>query len=92
LETHYGAPAIIYTGPNFWNHALREHLPGHPLWVAQYEVSEPTVPDGWSGWTFWQYTEQWQPPGTTGPIDGSLFNGDALRLDGLRLPTPQGAD
>lgn len=86
LEVHYGRPAIIYTGPNFWDHAMREHFPGRPLWVAQYEVPAPTVPDGWSAWTFWQYTETWQPPGTAAPIDGSVFNGDGAGLEALRLP------
>lgn len=87
LEAHYGQPAIIYTGPDFWNHAMRQHFPGHPLWVAQYGVSAPTVPDGWSSWTLWQYTETWQPPGAKAPIDGNVFNGDAASLQLLRLPS-----
>lgn len=88
LEAHYGQPAIIYTGPSFWDHAMRQHFPGHPLWVAQYGVPAPTVPDGWSAWTFWQYTETWHPSGTTAPIDGSVFNGDATSLQALQLPSP----
>lgn len=86
LEAHYGRPAIIYTGPNFWNHAMRQHFPGRPLWVAQYGVSAPTVPEGWSTWTLWQYTETWQPPGAMAPIDGNVFNGDATSLRTLLLP------
>jgi lysozyme len=83
LEAHYGQAPIIYTGPNFWDHAMREHFPTHPLWVAEYNVSAPTLPDGWSTWAFWQYTETWQPPGTTAPIDGSVFNGDEANLQAL---------
>lgn len=86
LQAHYGQPAIIYTGPNFWDHSMRAHFPDHPLWVAQYGVSAPTLPDGWSAWTFWQYTETWQPPGTVAPIDGSYFNGDAASLQALVVP------
>jgi lysozyme len=87
LEAHYGQPPIIYTGPNFWDHTMREHFPNHPLWVAQYDVSAPTLPDGWSAWAFWQYTETWQPPGTTAPIDGSVFNGDETSLQALLVPS-----
>jgi len=91
LEAHYGQAPIIYTGPNFWDHSMREHFPDHPLWVAQYDVSAPTLPDGWSAWTFWQYTETWQPPGTTAPIDGSVFNGDEAGLQGLLIPASAAA-
>jgi len=90
LEAHYGQPPIIYTGPSFWDSAMRDHFPGHPLWVAQYNVSAPTVPDGWDRWTFWQYTESARPPGTTAPIDGSVFNGDDTALQSL-LIAPTGA-
>lgn len=91
LEAHYGQAPIIYTGPNFWDHAMQEHFPDHPLWVAQYNVSAPTLPDGWSTWTFWQYTENWQPPGTTTPIDGSVFNGDETKLQALLISSPGAA-
>ncbi|MEN8895592.1 MAG: glycoside hydrolase family 25 protein [Yoonia sp.] len=83
LENHYGVKPIIYTGPNFWNHALAEHLPDYPLWIAQYETQKPKIPTGWSDWTMWQFTEKQMVAGINGPVDGSRFNGDNTDLANL---------
>lgn len=86
LEQHYGRRPIIYTGPKFWEHAMREHLPGNRLWIAQYGVPEPTVPPQWKSWSFWQYTERLKLPGAPTPLDGSWFNGGAEALRSLVIP------
>lgn len=86
LTAHYGSRPIIYTGPRFWEHVMKEHLPGNPLWIAEYDVKSPTVPPEWSQWTFWQYTHTLAMPGAETDLDGSLFNGDPMALKALLLP------
>ncbi|WP_245818964.1 glycoside hydrolase family 25 protein [Marivita hallyeonensis] len=81
LEDHYGMKPIIYTGPDFWTHVMKEHLPHYPLWIAQYGVDTPEIPDGWGNWTLWQYTDAHVVPGINGETDGNHFNGG---IDDLR--------
>ncbi|EDZ40651.1 putative cell-wall lytic enzyme [Rhodobacteraceae bacterium HTCC2083] len=81
LEDHYGFKPIIYTGTNFWDHVMKEHLPNYRLWIAQYGADSPTIPDGWHTWTIWQHTETQIVSGINGNTDGSRFNGD---IDDLR--------
>ena len=77
LEAHYGHAPIIYTGPNFWDHAMKESLPGKRLWIADYNVDHPEIPDGWNDWTIWQYTDSFDLSGVNGEVDASYFNGSA---------------
>ena len=76
---------IIYTGPNFWDHVMKEHLPDYPLWVAEYGADTPSIPDGWQSWTMWQYTETQLVPGVDGNTDGSRFNGHLEDLQSVLL-------
>ncbi|MEP5729646.1 MAG: GH25 family lysozyme [Sulfitobacter sp.] len=86
LEEHYGSKPIIYTGPVFWEHAMKEHLPAYPLWIAQYGTDAPTIPDGWQNWTFWQYSDAHTVPGIDGNTDANHFNGDIEDLRSMLLP------
>lgn len=86
LEDHYGSKPIIYTGPNFWEHVMKEHLPSYPLWIAEYGKDTPTIPDGWQSWTMWQFTEKNTVPGITGPTDGNHFNGGMTDLRSVLIP------
>ncbi len=83
LEEYYGHRPIIYTGERFWEHVMREHLPGYKLWIAHYGVPRPTVPPEWSGWNFWQFTEECMVEGVEKKVDCSYFNGSENEL--LRL-------
>ncbi len=89
IEAHYGTRPIIYTGPAFWDHVMKEVLPDYPLWVAEYGTDAPTIPDGWQTWTLWQYTETRSVKGIDGHTDSSHFNGnlDALRKVLLAAPS-----
>lgn len=86
LEDHYGSKPIIYTGPNFWEHVMKEHLPSYPLWIAEYGKDTPTIPDGWQSWTMWQFTEKNTVPGVSGPTDGNHFNGGMTDLHSVLIP------
>ena len=86
LEQHYGRHPIIYTGRKFWEHAMREHFPRNQLWIAEYDVDEPTIPVEWADWSFWQYTEELTVPGVPTAVDGTYFNGDAKSLRAILIP------
>lgn len=71
---------MIYTAPNFWNSLGSSGFGGYPLWVAEYEVSQPTLPSGWTFWDFWQYSESGQVSGITGAVDLDVFSGPLSAL------------
>lgn len=74
LESHYGVKPIIYSGLNFAN----EYITGfgeYPLWLAEYEVDQPRLPEGWSNWTFWQWAQSGSTDGINGAVDTDRFNG-----------------
>jgi len=85
LEKHFKAKPIIYTGTKFWEHAMKEHLPGYQLWIAEYGVDEPTIPEEWQTWTFWQFTEEDHVAGIPTVVDGSHFHGKPHDLRNLTL-------
>ena len=79
LEAHYGVKPILYTSPNFWNQNLNDRFGDHPLWVAEYGVDAPKLPEGWGAWHLWQFEENATVPGVEKSADVSHVNrsGDA---------------
>jgi lysozyme len=75
LQQASGRTPMIYTGPGFWNGLGTTAFGGYPLWVAEYGVSQPTVPKGWASWAFWQHSESGTVPGIQGAVDLNVFNG-----------------
>ncbi|MBN1121245.1 MAG: hypothetical protein JXJ17_09205 [Anaerolineae bacterium] len=81
FERLSGTRLIIYCSPGYWNSNMAEvDVSGHDLWVANWEVSEPGIPTGWSRWTFWQQTSEGQIPGHSGSLDINVFNGTEAEL------------
>lgn len=66
---------MIYTTASFWNSHLNNTFGAYPLWVAEYGVSVPKIPAGWSNWQFWQYSQSGSVNGVTGSVDMDYFNG-----------------
>ena len=52
----------------------------NPLWVAQWGTSSPTLPTGWSDYTFWQYTATGTVGGIDADTDESVFPGNHAAL------------
>jgi lysozyme len=78
LEQLSGRQPMIYTYSSFWNSLGSERFGGYPLWIAEYTTaSAPNLPNGWTTWEFWQYSEKGQVPGITGSVDLDVFNGSA---------------
>jgi lysozyme len=96
VEELFGCTAIVYTG-GFWKYTLgnpsNSPICTRPLWLAQYSA-EPSLPNGWPGWTFWQYSATASVPGVRGDCDVSRFAGDDAALAALAqlapVPTPAG--
>jgi lysozyme len=86
LEQHYGVKPIIYTGPNFWDANLDASFGDHPLWVAEYGVSEPRLPAGWQEWHLWQYDDDVTVPGVEKAVDASHVNRSGADLGALVIP------
>jgi lysozyme len=80
VQQAVGRQPVIYTATGFWADAAQ--LATYPLWVANYGVSQPHLPKGWTVWTFWQYADNGSVPGIAGNVDHNWFNGP---LDRLRL-------
>lgn len=68
-----GHRCLVYTYPAFAEAGNCATLASWHLWVADYGVSGPTVPEPWSTWLFWQSS------GST--LDTDKYNGDSASLD-----------
>jgi len=84
LEKHYGVKPIIYTGLNFANQHVTEFAQ-YPLWIAEYGRAQPTLPTGWSNWTFWQWSQSHTLKGIEGQVDADKFNGTSVHFANLLI-------
>lgn len=77
IEGMIGKKPIIYTDPGDWNGFMQgtDAFSGHPLWVAEYNSdAAPTLPNGFTDWVIWQYTDSFTVPGISGGVDGDRVN------------------
>jgi lysozyme len=87
VATWYGLtdqPLLIYTSAHKW-HTLVGHgaywaAESCDLWVAHWDADEPTLPDVWDSWLFWQYTSEGQLPGYNGRLDRDRYHGTEEEL------------
>ena len=70
IEKVYKQKPIIYTGQHFFNQLLAKRLNKHPLWIARYSKTPPTVS---APYIIWQFTEKAQIPGIPTPVDLNIF-------------------
>lgn len=67
-----GVEAGLYGAPSFLRAIGCEKdaaLAGHPLWLADWGVSFPDVPEPWDGWQAWQYTDAGHVDGIAEAVD-----------------------
>jgi lysozyme len=86
VEQRYGVKPILYTGPSFWDANLDGTFGDHPLWVAEYGVSEPRLPAGWTAWHLWQFQENAAVAGVEKGADRSHVNRSGVDLAALIIP------
>lgn len=90
-----GMTPIVYTSPGFANPILPAGFgTDSTLWVANWQVSCPSLPTAWTGWTFWQSADNGTVAGITGAtaVDIDEFNGTLAQLQGFAGGTPPPAD
>lgn len=85
VERELGVRPVVYTSPKFWSAHLNSAFGDHPLWVAEYGVPEPQVPEGWKRWTVWQHQDSASVPGVEKDADLSRLHPE-VALDDLRIP------
>ncbi len=94
VEAAIGRAPIIYTSPYFWNNSVEsDDFADYPLWIANWEVSCPNLPDPWSDWAFWQDSDDGSVSGISGVVDTDYFNGslaDLLAFAGVTVECGDG--
>lgn len=88
VEERYGVKPIVYTAA-FMSSILEDQLEDYTLWVANYQTSCPTMPSGWTDWTFWQDSDKGKVDGITGAVDTNFFNGSSEDLSALTVQSPK---
>ena len=84
VESELGVRPMVYTMPNFWNENFGAGFETYPLWVAEYEVDAPRLPEGWTDWHLWQYRGDATIAGVEKNADVSRLH-PGTSLDSLRL-------
>lgn len=85
-EQAFGIKPVIYTRQDFIESLLGDgvqELADYPLWIAHYDVQQPSVPASWTSWNFWQYTETGSVQGVNGNVDRDRFNGSLGDLQAI---------
>jgi lysozyme len=81
VESKLGIKPIIYSGYYFWKDNVKSTAFGdYLLWLPWYHDYQdtafcPSVPDPWTKWTFWQWTDKGSVPGISGNVDLDIFDG-----------------
>ncbi|GAB2871297.1 glycoside hydrolase family 25 protein [Nocardioides pacificus] len=90
VERLTGRVPIIYTSPSFWEEKMNGYdgFGRYPLWLAHYTDGTPRVPGSWTGWTFWQHTDEGSVPGIAHAVDLNRFAGSFEALTTLATPPP----
>ena len=81
---------VIYSNTNDATTIFEGELTNYPLWVAQYEVEEPTPNGKWDTWVGWQYTDLGEVVGINGYVDRDKFTeGIFLSNREEEIPLPE---
>jgi len=84
VEAKSGVKPIVYTAA-FMSSVIGTSFSGYTVWVANYGVTCPTMPSGWTDWHFWQNADNGAVPGISGGVDTDIFNGDIAALKKITI-------
>jgi lysozyme len=87
VEERVGITPIIYTNARFWDAHLGPDFGRFPLWIAEYGVEAPVLPQGWSEWLFWQFQGDATVPGIEKGADRSKVR-PGVDLGAHRIAAP----
>jgi lysozyme len=88
VEATYGVKPIVYTAA-FMSNVIGNKFSNYTLWVANYLATCPTMPSGWTDWSFWQDSDKGSVKGVGTPVDTNFFNGSLAELQALTLQAPE---
>src|ERR1019366_5880374 len=81
VQAGTGKLPMIYTATGYWGPDVGSTAFGSdPLWVANWGVTCPALPTGWSNWVVWQYSDTGSVNGISGAVDLDEFNGTLAQL------------
>lgn len=87
VESLSGKATIVYSNAYTATNIFDARLAKYPLWVAQYEVSIPTVNANWSYWDGWQYTDEGEVPGISTYVDRDKFTSSIFLDNSSDVPS-----
>ena len=88
VESLSGKEMVIYSDTSNASNIFGGGLTNYPLWVAQYEVEEPTPNGNWNSWVGWQYTDAGEISGINGYVDRDRFTDGILLNENSEVPLP----
>ena len=88
VENLSGKEMVIYSDTSNTSNIFGGGLTNYPLWVAQYEVEEPTPNGNWNNWVGWQYTDAGEISGIDGYVDRDRFTDGILLNENSEVPLP----
>ena len=81
VEAATGRKPMIYTSAYIWSLlGSPTQFSEYPLWAAHWDTNCPYIPNQWSDWAMWQYSETGTVAGIGAAVDRNLFNGDLAAL------------
>lgn len=88
LQNSTKKEVVIYSNSYTARTILSSSLTIYPLWVANYDVSEPGSNGKWNTWVGWQYTSMGNVSGINGYVDRNQFTENIFLSDTSELPPP----
>lgn len=89
VENLSGKEVVIYSDTSNASNVFGGELTNYPLWVAQYEVEEPTPNGNWDSWVGWQYTDLGEVAGISDYVDRDQFTEQIFLNTSSEIPLPQ---
>lgn len=89
VERLSGKEVVIYSDTYNARNIFGGELINYPLWVAQYEVEQPTPNGKWNSWVGWQYTDMGEVAGINGYVDRDKFTQEILLNSTSQIPEPE---
>ena len=89
MQTLSKKEIVIYSDTNNASNIFEGELTNYPLWVAQYEVEEPTPNGKWNTWSGWQYTDLGEIEGINGYVDRDRFTKEVFLEDTSPVSVPE---
>jgi lysozyme len=90
VQEQTGRVPMIYTSPSFFRDTMGNpgEFADYLLWIANWEIDCPDVPEVWSDWTVWQTADDGDVPGipTASDLDEIDVSLEELQCAGVTCP------